>query len=123
MSQGSTLANTPVRASSIIGTNLVYPGGDSLGMVKEIVIDPSTFKVAYVVVSFGGGFNRSNGKLLAMPVEMLKYDLDKGQYILDVTRERLEAAPGFQPDDWPSMADENRHRELASYHGCKPWWD
>jgi sporulation protein YlmC with PRC-barrel domain len=117
------VANTPVRASSIIGTNVVGPGGDNLGMIKEIVIDPGTFKVAYVVVSFGGGFERSNGKLFAMPVGLFSYDLNKGEYILDVPGERLEAAPGFQPDNWPSMADEQWHRNVASYYGYKPWWD
>lgn len=40
MSQLQTFSNAPVKASSIIGTNVVNPKGDSLGDIKEVVIAP-----------------------------------------------------------------------------------
>lgn len=42
MSQLQTFSNSPVKASSIIGTDVVNPKGDNLGDVKEVVIDPRT---------------------------------------------------------------------------------
>src|ERR1035437_5536826 len=61
MSQLQKFSNAPVKASSIIGTNVVNTKGDSLGDIKEVVIDPRIGRGAYVVVSFGGFFT-SGGK-------------------------------------------------------------
>ena len=54
MSQPQKFSNSPVKASSIIGSNVVNRLGDGLGDIKEVVIDPRTGRVAYAVVSFGG---------------------------------------------------------------------
>ena len=54
MSQLQVFSNSPIKASSMIGTDVVNPNGDNLGDVKEVVIDPRTGRVAYAVVSFGG---------------------------------------------------------------------
>jgi len=42
------------RASKIIGTKVKNPNGDSLGDIKELVLDPESGQVVYAVVSFGG---------------------------------------------------------------------
>jgi len=122
MIQLSTFKNTPVRASSMIGANVANRQGENLGVIKEIVIEPQTFKVAYVVVSFGGFFPMS-GKLFAMPFALFKYDANKNEYILDLAKEKLELAPGFDPEHWPSLADEKWHRDLLDYYGSRPWWE
>ena len=122
MSQATLFANTPVKATSIIGTNVANPEGDSLGTIKDIVMEPGTFRVAYVVVSFGGFF-RLSGKLFAMPFGLFKYDARKTEYILDLPKGQLEAAPGFDPEHWPSMASADWHREVHDYYGSQPWWD
>jgi len=122
MIPAARFAYTPVKASSIIGTNVANPQGDGLGTIKDLVIEPRTFKIAYVVVSFGGFF-RMSGKLFAMPFGLFKYDAEKSEYILDLTREQLETAPGFDPDRWPAMADPEWHREVLQHYGYQPWWD
>jgi sporulation protein YlmC with PRC-barrel domain len=111
-----------VRASEIVGKNVANPEGDSLGTIKDIVIEPHTFKVAYVVVSFGGFF-RMSGKLFAMPFGLFKYDVDKSEYILDLPKEKLERAPGFDPEHWPAMSDEKWHRDVFQYYGHRPYWE
>ena len=54
MSQVQVFSNSPVKVSSMIRTEVVNPQGGCLGDVKDIVLDTSTERVAYVVVSFGG---------------------------------------------------------------------
>ena len=66
MSELHKFSILPVHASSIIGTNVINPKGDSLGSIKDIVIDRRTGKVAYAVVSFGG-FLSMGEKLFAIP--------------------------------------------------------
>ncbi len=122
MSAQQVFASSPVKASSIIGTNVVNPKGDSLGDIKEIVIDPRTGRVAYAVVSFGG-FLSMGEKVFAIPFSAFKYNVTKNDYVLDVSKERLTAAPGFDSDHWPSMSDEKWNREVHKYYERSPYWE
>lgn len=97
-------SNSPARASSIIGTSVVNPDGDSLGDIKEVVIDRRTGRVAYSVISFGG-FLGMGEKLFAIPFCAFNYNVTRNEYVLDISRERLKAAPGFAASHWPSMTD------------------
>lgn len=122
MSQLQVFSNSPVKASSIIGTNVVSRNGDSLGDIKEVVIDPRTGRVAYAVVAFGG-FLSIGEKLFAIPFSAFEYNVTKSDYVLDVAREKLEAAPGFDKDHWPSMADEKWNRDVYRYYERRPYWE
>ncbi len=122
MSQSRKFSHSPVKASSIIGTHVVNRLGDGLGDIKEVVIDPRTGRVAYAVVSFGG-FLSMGGKLFAIPFSALEYNVTKSDYVLDVSKERLEAAPGFDKDHWPSMADEKWNRDVYRYYDRSPYWE
>ena len=122
MNQLHTFSNSPVKASSIIGTDVVNPKGDNLGDIKEVVIDPHTGKVAYAVVSFGG-FLSMGEKLFAIPFSAFEYNGTENEYVLDVSKERLEAAPGFDADNWPSMAEEKWNRDVYKYYERSPYWE
>jgi sporulation protein YlmC with PRC-barrel domain len=122
MSQLQVFSNSPIKASTIIGTNVVNPKGDSLGDIKEVVIDPRSGRVAYVVVAFGG-FLSMGEKLFAIPYSAFDYNVTKGEYVLHVARERLEAAPGFDADHWPLLSDEKWNREVHKYYERSPYWE
>jgi sporulation protein YlmC with PRC-barrel domain len=122
MNQVNMFSNPPLKASSMIGTDVVNPNGDNLGDVKEVVIDPKSGRIAYAVVSFGG-FLSMGEKLFAVPFSALQYSTSKNEYVLDVSKERLEAAPGFDADHWPSMADEKWNREIYKYYERSPYWE
>jgi len=122
MNQLQAFANSPVKASSIIGTGVVNPKNDNLGDIKEIVIDPHTGRVAYAVVSFGG-FLSMGEKLFAIPFSTFKYNQAENKYVLDVSKERLKDAPGFDSAHWPSMADEQWNRDVYKYYERSPYWE
>jgi hypothetical protein len=42
------------RASKIIGTDVKNAKGEDLGDIKDLVLDPMSGRLAYVVVSYGG---------------------------------------------------------------------
>jgi hypothetical protein len=106
----------------MIGTDVINPKGSDLGEIKEVVIDPSSGRVAYAVGSFGG-FLSMGEKLFAVPYSAFEYDMAKNKYVLDVTKERLEAAPGFDSDNWPSMAEEKWNRDVYKYYDRAPYWE
>jgi sporulation protein YlmC with PRC-barrel domain len=122
MSQLQVFSSSPVKASSVIGTDVVNAKGENLGEIKEVVIDPRSGKVAYAVVSFGG-FLGMGEKLFAIPFGTFKYDVKKNEYVLNVTKERLKAAPGFDADHWPSMNEEKWNRDVYKYYEHSPYWE
>lgn len=122
MSQLTMFSSSPVKASSIIGTNVFNPQGDSLGDIKEVVIDPHSGRVAYVVVSFGG-FLSMGEKLFAIPFSAFRYNVSNNEYVLDVPKERLEKAPGFDSAHWPTMSEEKWNRDVYKYYGRSPYWE
>ena len=64
------------RASKTIGTPVKNPNGDNLGDIKELVLDPRSGKVVYVVVSFGGVLGMGD-KLFIIPWKALNWPRDK----------------------------------------------
>jgi len=39
------------------------------------------------------------------------------RFLLDVDKDSLKNAPGFDKDDWPDMADQTWINEINSYYG------
>jgi sporulation protein YlmC with PRC-barrel domain len=74
--------------------------GERIGDLEELMIDLDTGRVSYAVVSFGGLLGIGD-KYFAMPWRMLHVDTDEHQIVLDVSKEALEDAPGFDKGDWP----------------------
>jgi len=122
MSQAELFSHAPTKASSIIGSKVVNPLGDSVGAIKEMVIDPRSGRVAYVVVAFGGVFGVGE-KLFAIPFRAFDYNVSKGEYVLKVTKEQVEKAPGFDSAHWPSLADEKWNRAIHTYYNHAPYWE
>jgi sporulation protein YlmC with PRC-barrel domain len=66
--RNTTSINTPLMlsTSSLSGDNVVSPEGESLGEIKDFMVDMDEGRIAYAVLSFGGilGFG---DKLFAIP--------------------------------------------------------
>jgi sporulation protein YlmC with PRC-barrel domain len=92
-------------ATTMIGSNVVNPAGEQLGNLKELVIDLEDGRIAYAVLSFGG-FMGLGDKLFAIPWEALMLNAKDRTFVLDVDKEVLKEAPGFDKDRWPENAHE-----------------
>lgn len=103
-------------ASSLMGDDVYNLQDEDLGDVKEFMLDMRTGKVAYAVLSFGG-FLGMGEKLFAVPWEALTLDTENKRLTLDVSKDRLDSAPGFDVDNWPDMADQEWARGIHSYYG------
>ena len=122
MTQLRSFSGSVVKASNIVGKDVRNPQGESLGDIKEIVVDPMSSRIAYAVVSFGG-FLGMGEKLFAVPFSSLKYNIEKDEYTLDTPKEVLKSAPGFDADHWPRMSDEKWNRDVYSYYKRPPYWE
>ena len=105
-------------ADTLIGNDVYNRAEEDLGDIKEIMLDMSTGKVAYAVLSFGS-FLGLGEKLFAVPWSALTLDTVNKRFILDIDKSRLENAPGFDKDDWPDMADETWAQTIHNYYGSQ----
>ena len=108
-------------ASTLAGDRVRNSAGEDLGKVNEIMIDISSGRVSYAVLSFGG-FLGMGDKLFALPWSVLTVDEDNKCFILHIDKKILEKAPGFDKDRWPDMADHTWGTAIYSYYGTKPYW-
>lgn len=91
-------------AASLTGDDVVNADGEDLGKIKAIMLDVRSGRVAYAVLSFGGLLGVGD-KLFAIPWSALVLDALHKRFIFNVSKQLLEAAPGFDQDHWPSKAD------------------
>ncbi|NEN24224.1 PRC-barrel domain containing protein [Cryomorpha ignava] len=104
-------------STSIAGTNVKNPSGENIGEIKDLMVDWSTGQVAYAVLSFGG-FLGMGDKLFAIPLEAFEFDTADAEdrIVLDVDKNFLDDAPGFDKDNWPNTADHEFTRNVYSHY-------
>jgi sporulation protein YlmC with PRC-barrel domain len=105
-------------AKTLIGDHVHNLQNEHLGEIKEFMLDTRTGKVAYAVLSSGGMLSLGE-KLFAVPFEALTLDTANKRLTMDVPKERIENAPGFDTDHWPDMADPQWAEELHGYYGTR----
>ena len=106
-------------ADTLIGNDVFNQNNEDLGDIKEIMLDMTSGQVSYAVLSYGG-FLGMGERLFAVPWDALKLDTENKRFVLNVDKERLESAPGFDKDHWPDMADQTWRDEIESFYETKP---
>lgn len=107
-------------ANTLIGNDVRNQKNEKLGDIKEIMLDVRTGRVSYAVLAFGG-FLGLGEKLFAVPWTALALDTTNKCFVLNVDKERLKNAPGFDKDKWPNMADSSWAQSIHEYYGTKPY--
>ena len=103
-------------ADTLLGNDVYNRSEENLGSIKEFMIDMHTGRIAYAVLSFGG-FLGMGDRLFAVPWQALKLDTTAHRFILNVSKEMLKDAPGFDKDHWPSMADPSWAMGVNKFYG------
>jgi sporulation protein YlmC with PRC-barrel domain len=106
-------------ANTLIGDSVVNGSDEDLGDIKEIMLDMNSGQVAYAVLAFGG-FLGMGEKLFAVPWQALHLDTVNKCFVLNIDKERLKTAPGFNPDAWPDMSDVQWAKQIHSFYGTDP---
>jgi sporulation protein YlmC with PRC-barrel domain len=109
------------KASEVIGMKVHNRQAESIGEIEDIVVEPLRGDIRYAVVGVGG-FLGIGERYIAVPWPALSYDASKKELILDVTKEQVEAAPGFDKDHWPDFANEKWGGDVHRYYNQQPYW-
>jgi len=96
------------RATSLIGFPVKNSKAESLGTVRDFMIDVNTEQVAYVAFGHGGVLGVGE-KLFAMDwnaaeIKSLTGTADEC-FLLNMEKSALDKHPGFDKDHWPSEPD------------------
>lgn len=100
----STLMNEPVRNMQ----------GQDIGKIEDYMLDLDRGCVEYAVLSFGG-FMGIGEKYFAIPWDSMRLDTQNHAWMLDVSKERLQQAPGFDKNNWPDLTDVDYRRSLSTF--------
>lgn len=109
-------------ADTLVGTPVQNPAGENLGHIRAIMLDVKRGCIAYAVLDFGG-FLGIGDKYFAMPWHGFTLNTAREVIIMDVPKERLENAEGFDKDDWPDLTDPEFARRIYTYYGVDPYWE
>jgi sporulation protein YlmC with PRC-barrel domain len=110
--------NRMSRASTFKNTTVKNAISEKVGKVEDIMIDTSTGEASYVVLSVDSGFLNLGNKYFAVPWQAFKFDTEQEDiFILNVEKEKLKNAPGFDKDNWPSTPQNEFLLEVQTYYG------
>jgi len=116
----SITSGTLIAANKVKGTNVYNPAGEKLGSVDDIMIDKVSGRAIYAVMSFGG-FLGMGEKHHPLPWATLKYDMQKGGYVVNLDKKQLEGAPSYDRGSefkWTS----DYGRKVDSYYKVPSYW-
>lgn len=109
-------------ASSLSGDEVYNLKEEKIGKIEEIMIDVQEGVVAYCVLSFGGLMGMGD-KLFAIPWSAFSIDEENKRFILDVSKDTLKNAEGFDKNDWPDLSDLDWQSRNYSYYNVSPYWE
>jgi sporulation protein YlmC with PRC-barrel domain len=138
LSRTENMGNTEVRkinqCSELIGTEVKNQQGEELGKIKDIVIDFTKNRIAYLVLETSKG-TFSADRLDAVSLRAFQPSDDSKHLILNADKDKVANAEGFSKDNWPSPSnptwearpfwqgrgEEGRKPSLLLKPADKPW--
>jgi len=116
----SITTGTHISAQKVKGTTVYNLAGEKLGSVEDVMIDKVSGRAIYAVMSFGG-FLGMGEKHHPLPWATLKYDMQKGGYVVNLDKKQLEGAPSYDRGSefkWTS----DYGRKVDSYYKAPSYW-
>ena len=105
----ATTASEPsgeeVSADDMMGRNVYGEGDEEIGEVTDVIVDPGTNDVRRIVIGIGG-FLGIGQKTVAIDMEQVEIQPERGIYVSGMTRESVEAMEEYDPAEATVSLDE-----------------
>ena len=101
-----------IRASKVIGTDVLNKAGENIGKVEDIVLDKNTSQIMFAVLSIGGAVTTSEN-FYPLPWAVLDYDKDAGGYLVPFTKDQIVKGPADSMS--ALMKDDGAGARTAAY--------
>ncbi|MBA4264926.1 MAG: hypothetical protein C0453_07590 [Comamonadaceae bacterium] len=109
-----------VRATELMDMDINDTQGREAGEIEDLVVNLGTGEVRYAVLDFDSGWGTED-KLLPLPLNTLRIPADDNdEAVLQVPRDRLSTASGFDKERWPDLNSaqyrQRVDRDFPRYH-------
>jgi sporulation protein YlmC with PRC-barrel domain len=113
---------TAIRAKKVLGTNVKDTSGNKIGEIEDVVLDKQSNSILFAVVGFGGFLGMAE-KYHPIPWSALDYDEDAGAYIVNYTKEQLQAAPVGTIDELTRNDGTVFRDRVYDYYKAPRYWE
>jgi hypothetical protein len=103
-----------IASDRVEGTRVYNLAGDKLGSIKNFMVGKVSGQAEYAVIEFGGILGLGSD-YYPVPWHMLNYDTEKGGYVVDISKEKLDDAPRHGAE-FPEY-DHNYGQRVFDYYG------
>jgi hypothetical protein len=110
-----------IASDKVEGTAVYNRQNEHLGTVHNFMVDKSTGRVAYAVMSFGG-FLGMGESYHPLPWRVLTYDMRRGGFVVDLDSSRLKKAPTYTASNEPNWSDRRYGNRIDEFYGMTPYW-
>ncbi|MBS9525621.1 PRC-barrel domain-containing protein [Litoribacter ruber] len=112
-----------VSSSDVVGTDVRNLQDESVGSIDHLMFYSETGEIAYAVLKVNTGFLNMDSKYFAIPWRALSFTRasSSGEDVitLDVDKEKLENAPGYDTDNPPLGPQTEFVNEIHHYYGIE----
>ena len=102
-----------VRVGEFLGATVVDQAGQTIGKLKDIVLQPNTGKADLAIISLS--LPNQMDKLTAIPWQLVRVT-EPNRLMLTTDREKLMAATTFESTHWPEF-DATYNQRVYTYYG------
>ena len=107
------VASNQFRAKQVLGTKILITGNTvAVGTVDDLVFDEAG-NLEYIIVDNGG-------KLMTVPWEAAKFDLEKKTAILSINADQYRVIPTYTTTTYPSFYTPTYRTETYKTYGLTP---
>ena len=103
-----------IASNKVEGTAVYNRDGERIGTIYNFMVDKLSGEVEYAVLQFGGLLGLGSD-YYPLPWQLLRYDTERGGYIVELAKEVLEGAPRYR-DEEPSF-DARYGEQIHSHYG------
>lgn len=118
MSQSQTSFHDLIQSDRVEGTTVYNREGEKLGTVQRFLVEKRSGQARYAEMAFGG-FLGLGEDIHPLPWGVLDFDEDKGGYVVDLDKEKLQAAPRYGRDE-QLPRDPEYDAQVMAYYGLTP---
>ena len=109
-----------IGSDKVEGTAVYGADEKKIGSIERVMIDKTSGKVAYAILSFGG-FMGIGEDYYPVPWSTLKYDSNLEGYRVNLTEDQIKKAPKYsRSTDWNWNRDNDRR--VYDYYRTDPYW-
>ena len=106
-----------ISSEDIHGTEVYGAGDKKVGDIDHLIIDKTSGRVGYAVMSFGGFLGMGHDHY-PVPWARLTYNEKLGGYEVNISDQELKGAPKYGDTEW--NWDRDQGRKVYDYYGV-PW--